>query len=145
MAVIVVTGASQGMGRAIAEAFAGEAGACIALVARNEEKLKEVAQACEASGAETAVFPCDVTDEAQVQQMVAGVTKQWGTPDVLINNAGVFHPGSLVETTLASFRYQLDVNLVSAFMVTQGFLKAMLDQGKGTIYYMASVAAMKAI
>ncbi len=144
MPVIVVTGASQGMGRAIAEAFAGEADARVALVARNEEKLNQVANACREQGAEAAVFPCDVTDEAQVAKMVQGVMDSLGAPDVLVNNAGVFQPGSLLETSLSSFRYQVDVNLVSAFMVTQGFLKAMMDKKAGTIYFMASVASLKA-
>ena len=76
--------------------------------------------------------------------MVKGVMEKWGTPDVLINNAGVFQPGSLLETSLTSFKYQVDVNLTSAFMVTQGFLKSMIDKGKGTIFYMGSVASIKA-
>ncbi len=132
------------MGRAIAEAFAGDAGARIALVARNEEKLKAVAQTCEVKGAEVAVYPCDVTDETAVAAMAAGIREQWGTPDVLINNAGVFQPGPLVETSLAAFKYQVDVNLTSAFLVTMGFLEAMMERGNGTIFFMGSVASLKA-
>ncbi len=144
MPVFVVTGASQGIGRAIAEAFAQEPKAHIALVARNEEKLTQVAAACTALGAVAAVFPCDVTDEDAVASMAQAVIEKWGAPDVLVNNAGVFQPGSLLETTLASFRQQVDVNLISAFSVTQRFLKPMLDRDKGAIFYMASVAALKA-
>ena len=144
MSVFVVTGASQGIGQAIATAFAQETGARIALVARNEEKLAHVVEACTALGAEAAAFPCDVTDEDAVASMASAVMARWGTPDVLVNNAGVFQPGALLETTLASFRRQVDVNLISAFSVTQRFLKPMLEQGSGTIFYMASVAALKA-
>ncbi len=144
MSVIVVTGASQGIGRAIAEAFAREPEAHIALVARNQEKLAAVAKACEALGASASIFPCDVTDEAAVAGMAQGVLDTLGVPDVLINNAGVFQPGSLLETTLASFRQQIDVNLISAFSVTQQFLQSMLDRNSGAIFYMASVAALKA-
>ncbi len=144
MPTFLITGASQGMGRAIAEAFAGEPDARIALVARNESKLKNVAKTCEARGAEVAVYPCDVTDEAAVIAMAAGIKEQWGAPDVLINNAGAFQPGPLIETSLASFKYQIDVNLTSAFMVTMGFLEAMIARGSGTIFFMGSVASLKA-
>ncbi len=144
MPLFVITGASQGMGRAIAEVFANEEDAQLALVARNEANLKEVASVCESKGATVAIYPCDVTDEAGIADVAGQVLKKWGAPDVLINNAGVFQPGDFLETSLESFRYQLDVNLVSAFMVTQGFLQAMIDKGAGTIFYMASVASLKA-
>lgn len=144
MSVFVVTGASQGIGRAIATAFAEEPGARIALVARNEEKLAQVIESCKAFGADAAAFSCDVTDEDAVASMATAVMDKWGAPDVLVNNAGVFQPGSLLETTLASFRQQVDVNLISAFSVTQRFLKSMLERDSGAIFYMASVAALKA-
>ena len=144
MSLFVITGASQGMGRAIAEAFAQDGDVQLALVARNKDNLKQVAKQCESLGAEAAIFPCDVTSELEVGNMVKGVMEKWGTPDVLINNAGVFQPGSLLETSLASFKNQLDVNLTSAFMVTLGFLKPMIDKGAGTIFYMGSVASIKA-
>ncbi|MFK7846307.1 MAG: SDR family oxidoreductase [Rhodothermales bacterium] len=144
MPLFVITGASQGMGRAIAEIFSGEENVQLALIARNEANLKEVAVVCEAQGAEVAIYPCDVTDEKGVADVATRVIEQWGAPDVLINNAGVFQPGGFLETTLESFKYQLDVNLTSAFMVTQGFLQSMIDKGAGTLFYMASVASLKA-
>lgn len=144
MSVFLITGASQGIGQAIAEAFASEPEAKLVLVARNEAKLKAVADRCEAKGADTLVVPCDVTNEEAIAHMADTVRAQWGTPDVLVNNAGVFQPGGLLETTLASFRHQVDVNLTSAFMVTQQFLGAMMERGDGAIFYMASVASIKA-
>jgi NAD(P)-dependent dehydrogenase (short-subunit alcohol dehydrogenase family) len=143
MPTIVVTGASQGIGRAVAEAFAGEPDARLALVSRNEAALDEVSDRCRAAGAEAVVLVCDVTDEAAVQQMAGAVLGRWGPPDVLVNNAGLFRPGSVRETPIALFREQVDVNLTSAFVVTQAFLGAMMDRGSGSIFYMGSVASIK--
>ena len=144
MPLVVVTGASQGIGEAIAETFAGEENAHIVLVARNKTKLEDVARHCEAAGARATVLPCDVTSEKEVAAMIANVLQSWGAPDVLVNNAGVFQPGNFLDISLASFKSQVDVNLTSAFMITQGFLKPMIDQGAGTIFFMGSVASIKA-
>ncbi len=141
---VVITGASQGIGRAIAKVFAEEeASVRLALVSRNEEKLHAVAEACRTHGAEAEVFPCDVTIDAAVERMAAAVIERWGAPDVLVNNAGLFEPGPLRETTPASFRRQVAVNLTSAFVVTHVFLEPMLSRGSGHLFYTASVASIK--
>lgn len=140
----LVTGASQGIGRAVAEAFAAEAGARLVLVSRNEEKLGEVAAACRERGAEAEVLPCDVTDEAAVEAVARRVLERWGAPDVLVNNAGLFEPGPLLEATVDQFRRQVDVNLTSAFIVTRAFLPAMVARRSGHLFYLASVAAIRA-
>ncbi len=140
---VVITGASQGIGAAIAEAFAAEPAVRLALVARTEPKLDAVAAACQALGAEAAVFPCDVTDEAAVAAMADGVLAQLGAPDVLVNNAGAFRPGGLLDLDPADFRAQLDANLTSAFLVTRAFLPAMIERGRGDLFFMASVAALR--
>lgn len=144
MPIIVITGASQGIGRALAEVFSKEQGARIALVSRNRAKLEEVAALCEKNGAEALVVPCDVTDESEVSAMGERILSHWGPPEVLINNAGLFKPGSLLEMDAGSFSEQVDVNLTSAFLVTQAFLSAMVEQGRGSIFYMASVASIRA-
>ncbi len=144
MPTIVVTGASQGIGQAIAEAFAQEPEARLALVARSQDKLDAVAVQCRACGAEAAVFPCDVTDDAAVHRTAAAILARWGAPDVLVNNAGFFQPGAVRETTAELFRRQVAVNLTSAFVVTQAFLEAMVAQGRGHLFYMASVASIRA-
>ncbi len=141
---IVITGASQGIGRALAEVFAEEEGARLALVARTEDKLRAVAEACRKRGAEAAVHPCDVTDDAAVRRMAESVEEKWGAPDVLVSNAGAFTPGPLQETSAESFRQQIDVNLTAAFVVTQAFLPGMTQRGSGHLFYMASVAALRA-
>ncbi len=144
MPTVVVTGASQGIGQAVAEAFAQEPEARLALVARSQDKLDAVAAQCRTRGAEAAVFPCDVTDDAAVHRTAAAILARWGAPDVLVNNAGFFQPGAVRETTAELFRRQVAVNLTSAFVVTQAFLEAMVAQGRGHLFYMASVASIRA-
>ncbi len=144
MPIVVVTGASQGIGQAVAEAFAQEPEARLALMARSQDKLDAVAAQCRARGAEAAVFPCDVTDDAAVHRTATAILARWGAPDVLVNNAGFFQPGAVRETTAELFRRQVAVNLTSAFVVTQAFLEAMVVRGRGHLFYMASVASIRA-
>ena len=144
MPVVVVTGASQGIGAAIARAFAEEPQARLALVARRREKLEAVAADCRKRGADVLVLPCDVTDEAAVAAMARQVLKRWGAPDVLVNNAGLFQPAPLRETSAETFRAQLEVNLTSAFLVTQAFLEPMIARRQGHIFFMGSVASLRA-
>ena len=143
--VVLVTGASQGLGAAIAVAFAAEYGrtARLALVARSSGGLAAVARDCRQREATAEAFPCDVTDEAAVAAMAAAVTDRLGVPDVLVNNAGRFTPGGLAETTPAAFREAVEVNLTSAFLVTRAFLPAMLARGTGRVLMMGSVASVR--
>lgn len=143
MPMIVVTGASQGIGQAVAEAFAQEPEARLVLVARSRDKLDAVAARCRAYGAEAAVFTCDVTDDAAVHRVAQAVLAEWGAPDVLVNNAGLFEPGTVRETPADLFRRQIAVNLTSAFVVTQAFLEAMIARRRGHLFYMASVASIR--
>ena len=144
MPTVVITGASQGIGAAVAEAFATEPDVRLALVSRNEAKLTDVAARCREHGAEADVFPCDVTDDEAVARTSRAVLDRLGAPDVLVNNAGLFQPGTLEEVTPAAFREQLEVNLTSAFLVTRAFLPPMKRRGRGHLFYMASVASIKA-
>lgn len=142
--VVVVTGASQGIGQAIAETFAERDEAQVALVARTESKLETVAEHCRAHGGKALVLPTDVTDEDAVADMADTVQAEWGTPDVLVNNAGLFTYTPLDELTLDGFREQIDVNLTGSFAVTQAFLPDMRERGTGHLFYMASVASIQA-
>lgn len=142
--LVVITGASQGIGAAVAEAFAAEPGARLALLSRNETKMQAVAARCRNAGAEAEVFPVDVTDEKAVGDVAADLLSRWGAPDVVVNNAGMFEPGPLDEMTVHSFRRQVDVNLTSAFIVTQAFLPAMKAQGRGHFFFLGSVASLRA-
>lgn len=143
--VVLVTGASQGIGAAIAKAFARESpGVRIALVARNPRKLSAVARACARLGAAADVFPCDVADEQSVGSMARGVRRRFGVVDVLINNAGAFAMAPFARTTVAEFDRMIAVNLRSAFLVTRAFLPAMVKQGRGDIFFTSSIAGLGA-
>jgi NAD(P)-dependent dehydrogenase (short-subunit alcohol dehydrogenase family) len=142
--IAVVTGASQGIGRAIAEAFSARDAAKVALVARTRPKLDAVAEACRDRGGEPLVVPTDVTDDEAVAAMAETVQSEWGTPDVLVNNAGNFDYAPLDELTLEGFRDQLDVNLTGAFAVTKAFLPDMRARGSGHLFFMGSVASVMA-
>ena len=142
---VVVTGASQGIGRAIALAYAAD-GARLALLARNESNLDAVAEEVRLRGGEALVVPCDVT--AQIARAEPAVREALGVPDVLVNNAGLFQPGGFLEITPEAFRQQVAVNLTSAFLVTRAFLPAMLERGDvsgsaGDVVFMASIASLR--
>ncbi|MFT5141642.1 MAG: NAD(P)-dependent dehydrogenase (short-subunit alcohol dehydrogenase family) [Rhodothermales bacterium] len=142
MSTTVITGASQGIGAAIARALASP-GATVCLVSRTEEKLEAVASQCREAGAQAFVFPCDVTSQDEVRRMAAQVCDTVGVPDTVVNNAGSFIPGSLAETEASVFRSQLEVNLTSAFLVTRAFLPGLVLRGSGHLVFMGSVASVR--
>jgi len=143
--VILITGASQGIGAAIAKVFAKELkGARLALVARNARNLVATARACAKSGATVEPFPCDVADEGAVSALHAAVAKRFGAVHVLINNAGVFEAAPFVETKVADFDRIVAANLRSAFLVTRAFVPAMIAQKQGDVFFMSSIAGLGA-
>lgn len=145
--VVLVTGASQGIGAAIARAYAARGqGIRLALVARHAARLRAVAADCarlDPRGA-AAVFRCDTTDEAAVRRLARAVTRRFGAVDTLINNAGAFAPAPFLATTVAAFDRMVAVNLRSAFLVTRAFLPAMVARRRGDILFMSSIAGLGA-
>ena len=143
--VVLITGASQGIGAAIAQVFAREVpGVRLALVARHAKNLAAVARGCGKAGATAEGFVCDVSDEAAVAEMAAAVTLRCGEVDVLINNAGVFAGAPLAEMKVAEFDRIVAANLRSAFLVTRAFVPAMLQRGRGDVFFMSSIAGLAA-
>ena len=141
--VVLITGASQGIGEAIAKVFAKELrGARLALVARNTKNLQRVARACMKLGATAEGFGCDVADEAAVMAMARAVTKRFGAVDVLINNAGKYASAPLTSMSVAEFDQQIAANLRSVFLVTRAFLPAMIKRRSGDIFNMSSIAGL---
>lgn len=143
--VVLITGASQGIGAAIAKVFAQEIrGVRLALVARNVKNLQAVAKACVKSGAKAESFECDVSNETSVGLMAEAVKRRFGPVDVLINNAGLFAGAPFAEVKVADFDRIVAVNLRSAFLVTQAFLPAMLKRKRGDVFFMSSIAGLGA-
>ncbi|MBL4574918.1 MAG: SDR family oxidoreductase, partial [Opitutaceae bacterium] len=140
--LIVVTGASQGIGAALARVFAEEMRCRLALVARNEANLEKVADDCRAMGAEVAVFCCDVTDATAVAEMGTSLQAQLGDVDVLINNAGLFRPSSFLDMKVEEFDEMINANLRSLFLVSKELVPAMVERKRGHVFVMSSVAGL---
>ena len=142
---ILVTGASQGIGAAIAEVFARGTEGRLSLVARQIGKLRAVAQQCRAAGAsEVEVFRCDVADTGSVREMAVRARERFGEVDVLINNAGTFRPEPLTKMSVVDFDAIMSANLRGSFLVTREFAPAMARRRRGDIFFMASVAGIRA-
>ena len=138
----IVTGGSRGLGQEIAEGLA-EAGASLMLCARREQWLTPTLEAFRARGVRAEGLVCDVTDEGQVQAVVAKTIEAFGRVDILVNNAGISW-GERPETMpLDKFRKVLDTNLNGAFLFAQAAGKEMLKAGRGTIINIASVSGLR--
>lgn len=140
--LVLVTGASQGLGEAIALAYARRhRGVRLALVARNADNLEAVAERGEKRGADAHGFVCDVTDEAAVGRLPAAVAERFrgSAPDIVVNNAGRFIPAKLADTPPALFDELLAANLRSAYLVTRAFLPALQNRGSGDLVFISSI------
>jgi 3-oxoacyl-[acyl-carrier protein] reductase len=136
--VALITGASQGIGRACALALA-EGGASIALAARNQEKLAQVAKEIESKGGQAAVFPMDVSNEEEVKAAVKAGLERFGKIDILVNNAGVTKDTLLMRMKRADWDSVIQTNLSGAFYCTQAVIGAMLKQRWGRVINITSV------
>ena len=138
--VALVTGASRGIGRAIATRFA-QAGADVALLARNEALLEETGAAIRAHGRQALVLVADQSDGAQVDAAVARTLEQFARIDILVNNAGVGASGDIMTVSEERWDELLDVNLKGCFLVTRAVVPAMREQRSGRIVNISSIAA----
>jgi 3-oxoacyl-[acyl-carrier protein] reductase len=136
--VALVTGASQGIGRACALHLAKQ-GAAVALVARNQEKLEEVRQEIAAASGHAAVFAADIAEEEQVKTVFKSVISQLGKLDILVNNAGVTRDQLVMRMKRADWDTVLNTNLTSAYLCIQQAISSMLKQRWGRIINVTSI------
>lgn len=140
--VALVTGASRGIGRAIAIKLAAE-GAKVAInYAGNTAKAEEVKAEIEAAGGEAMLVQADVADSTAVDAMVAAVTEQFGTIDILVNNAGITRDGLLMRMKDEDFDAVISTNLKGVFYCTKLVSKLMMKKRAGKIVNMASVVGL---
>jgi 3-oxoacyl-[acyl-carrier protein] reductase len=136
--VALVTGASQGIGRAVALELA-RAGATVAVAARNQEKTTAVVKEITGSGGAAAAIPLDVANEDEVKAAVKGVIAQFGKVDILVNNAGITRDQLAMRMKRADWDAVLNTNLTGAFLCTQAVVGSMLKQRWGRIINITSV------
>ena len=136
--VALITGASRGLGKAIALEL-GAAGAALALVGRDRTKLDETASEAAALGAEAAVFIADIAQEAQVRLLQQQVAGRFDRVDILINNAGVNLRKPLTDFTLEEWHRVMDANLTSVFLMCRAFIPLMRGRDWGRIINLTSI------
>lgn len=140
--VVLVTGASRGIGRAIAEGMAAEH-ANVVLAARNGEALDQVAAEIQKLGHRVLSVATDVTQEEEVEALFAAVAYEFGRLDILVNNAGAFNGGPLDELSLADWEHVMAVNLRGPFLCTRAAMRIMKRQGGGRIINIGSISAQR--
>jgi short-subunit dehydrogenase len=138
----LITGASSGIGKATALAFAAE-GINLALVSRESENLEAVAAAAREVGVKAEAYPLDLAKIEQVQSSISAIAAQLGAVDILVNSAGMGYTGSLAETSLADWQNVLDLNLTSVWQCILGVLPSMRDRGSGIIINVSSIAGIQ--
>ncbi len=136
--IALVTGASQGIGRACALELA-RAGATVALAARNQAKLAEAVAEIEAAGGQAAAFALDVSNEESIKAGAKAVLERFGKVEILVNNAGITRDGLMMAMKRADWDDVLATNVTGAFLLTQALLRPMLKNRWGRIINISSV------
>ena len=136
--VALVTGGAYGIGFAIARALA-KAGAQIAFNCRRQAHLEQALADYRAEGIEAHGYIADVTDEAQVTELVKTIEKELGVVDILVNNAGIIKRIPMIEMSVADFRQVVDIDLTAPFIVAKAVLPGMIQKGHGKIINICSM------
>lgn len=138
----LITGASSGIGKATALAFA-KAGIDVALVSRSQDKLEVVANAALEIGVKAKAYVLDLAKIEEVKAGISAIAADFAPIDILVNNAGIGYTNPLVETPLSDWQRVIDLNLTSVFQCILGILPAMRDQQRGTIINVGSIAGQQ--
>jgi NAD(P)-dependent dehydrogenase (short-subunit alcohol dehydrogenase family) len=136
----IVTGGGRGIGQATALAFAAE-GADVLVLGRTVADLADTVAQITADGGQAWLLPCDVTDDAQVDEAAAQAAARWGHIDVLVNNAGIDDDTPFLEIDRARWRAVIDTNLTGVFLMSQAVGREMAKAGRGVILHTASIDA----
>ena len=138
--VVLITGASSGIGEQAAIEFA-KRGAHLILVARRQDKLQQVQARINSTAASVLVCPCDISKKDQVEEMSKTVLKQFDSVDILVNNAGFAIYGPVADLTIADIESQMNTNYFGMIYCIKNFLPSMIKKNSGHIVNVASVAA----
>lgn len=137
--VAIVTGASSGIGEATARSLAS-CSIKVALVARREERLKELASEIEKNGGSAIVIKADVSKAEEIDKIVETTINKWKRVDILVNNAGVMYLGPIAGANTNEWRKMIDLNLTGLMLITHAVLPYMQDQKSGHIINISSVS-----
>jgi 3-oxoacyl-[acyl-carrier protein] reductase len=137
--VVIVTGASRGIGKSIAELFAKE-GAKLVLVARDENVLSQVAESLAKNGTEAIAIRADVSHSEDVARIIQETLVRYGRIDILCHNAGIYPHARLENMTIEQWQKVIDVNLTSTFLTIKACIPAMKAQGGGKIVVTSSIS-----
>jgi NAD(P)-dependent dehydrogenase (short-subunit alcohol dehydrogenase family) len=141
--VALITGGGRGLGRAFAEALA-KAGATVAIVARSEDQLRDVAQAIKQADGRALFFAADVTDRRAIEQVVAEIEQQVAHIDLLVNTAGIFRAlGPIAEVDPDDWWREVEINVRGTYLCTRAVLPGMLARQHGRIINLASAAGLQ--
>lgn len=138
----LITGASSGIGKATALAFA-KAGIDVALVSRSRDKLEAVARAASEAGVNAKAYVLDLAEVERVKAEISAIAQDFAPVDILVNNAGIGYTNPLSEIPLSDWQYVMNLNLTSVFQCILGILPAMRAQKRGTIVNVASIAGQQ--
>jgi NADP-dependent 3-hydroxy acid dehydrogenase YdfG len=140
--IVVITGASSGIGEATAETLAEE-GATVVVAARREERLSELVERLNGDGGKALAVECDVTDEEQAHALIQRAKDEFGQVDILVNNAGVMQLSKIEKGLSDEWRTMFDVNVMGLLYTTDAAVQVMKEQGSGHLVNVSSVAGRK--
>ncbi len=138
----LITGASSGIGKATALAFAAS-GIDLALVSRSQDKLEAIATAAQKTGVQAKAYVLDLAKIEQVKAGIEAISAEFAGIDILVNNAGIGYTNTLEATPLSDWQQVMNLNLTSVFQCIQGILPVMRNQKRGTIINVASIAGQQ--